>query len=64
MEARARVETLSEWIESVNREQVRQEVEGTTEEDYLEAVFSHLTVRELRSACELLQRNGVLTKIL
>lgn len=55
----ARKEALSVWLEEVSKRTVAMETtrammsEG--EEGYLEAVFSHLTARQISKACEVCQ---------
>ncbi|KAA0188300.1 hypothetical protein HAZT_HAZT005858 [Hyalella azteca] len=62
IQARARVETMSQWLESVCQDTVEEEariaLEGNDAEAHLDAVFSRLTVRDIQSACELLQEKG------
>ncbi|KAF2346684.1 Nuclear protein 96, partial [Trinorchestia longiramus] len=62
VQARARVETVSQWLEGVCRDTVDRDVqaalEGDGEEAHLDAVFSRLTARQIQHACELLQNEG------
>ena len=64
MQARARVETFSRWVERVSGARVAKEVEGAMEAGtggevgHLEAVMSHLTARQIYEACALLQQQG------
>lgn len=61
--SRARVEAVSQWLESVSDSVVQKEVmmalaaeEGP--EGYLDAIFSHLTARQISSACVIAQDKG------
>uniref|UniRef100_A0A6A7FXC8 Nuclear pore complex protein Nup98-Nup96 n=2 Tax=Hirondellea gigas TaxID=1518452 RepID=A0A6A7FXC8_9CRUS len=69
VQARARVETVSQWVERVCSAGVRREVQAVMDaaaantdnnsaDSHLEAVFSHLTAREIHNACDLLQEKG------
>lgn len=61
--SRARVESLSLWLEAVSNAAVQEEVEVAlndekNEESYLDAVFAHLTARQISEACVLAQDKG------
>lgn len=61
--ARARVEAVSQWLESVSQEAVVREVTGALgpeggEEGYLEAILAHLSARQVSQACVLAQDRG------
>lgn len=67
--SRARVESLSLWLEAVSSAAVQEEVEVAlndekNEESYLEAVFAHLTARQISEACVLAQDKGMAIQFL
>ncbi|XP_066985536.1 nuclear pore complex protein Nup98-Nup96 isoform X4 [Macrobrachium rosenbergii] len=61
-QSRARVEAVSQWLENVNSSIVQEEVlyamSQDGEENYLAAIFSHLTARQISEACMLAQSKG------
>ncbi|XP_063884197.1 nuclear pore complex protein Nup98-Nup96-like isoform X2 [Scylla paramamosain] len=61
--SRARVEAVSQWLESVSQEAVVREVTGSLgpeggEEGYLDAILAHLSARQVSQACVLAQDRG------
>ncbi|XP_042235081.1 nuclear pore complex protein Nup98-Nup96-like isoform X2 [Homarus americanus] len=61
--SQARVEAVSRWLESVSFLTVQEEVanalcEDQNKEAYLDAVFAHLTARQISEACVLAQDKG------
>ncbi|KAK3891422.1 hypothetical protein Pcinc_004721 [Petrolisthes cinctipes] len=61
--SRARVEAVSQWLESVSESVVQKEVMMALaaeqgHEGYLDAIFSHLTARQISSACVISQDKG------
>ena len=60
--AMARIEAVSQWLECVTTATVQEEVEislaSEDENDYLNAIFSHLTSRQISQACVLAQQKG------
>nr|XP_045624502.1 nuclear pore complex protein Nup98-Nup96-like isoform X1 [Procambarus clarkii]XP_045624503.1 nuclear pore complex protein Nup98-Nup96-like isoform X1 [Procambarus clarkii]XP_045624504.1 nuclear pore complex protein Nup98-Nup96-like isoform X1 [Procambarus clarkii]XP_045624506.1 nuclear pore complex protein Nup98-Nup96-like isoform X1 [Procambarus clarkii]XP_045624507.1 nuclear pore complex protein Nup98-Nup96-like isoform X1 [Procambarus clarkii]XP_045624508.1 nuclear pore complex protein N len=61
--SRARVEAVSQWLEAVSHATVQEEVaialnKDNSEEGYLDAVFAHLTARQISEACVLAQDEG------
>lgn len=58
------MESLSLWLEAVSNAAVQEEVEVAlndekNEESYLDAVFAHLTARQISEACVLAQDKGM-----
>ncbi|XP_037071339.1 nuclear pore complex protein Nup98-Nup96-like [Pollicipes pollicipes] len=60
-EVQCRREALSRWLETTCRPLVAREVESHGDEQYLETVFAHLSVRQVGAAMRVAQRHGDLS---